>query len=698
MKATEVDFLGFLKKSTQFLVPIYQRNYSWTNKECTQLWDDIWRAGSDDAIKVHFIGSVVYIEEGLSQVSHHSPHLVIDGQQRLTTVTLLLTALAEALGDEEPIDGFSARKIRHYYLLNSEETGNRHYKLLLSETDRDTLIALIGGEELPAEPSLRIVQSYRLFKNLIDRHRENLEIVCKGLSKLVLVDIALNRSNDNPQLIFESMNSTGRKLSQSDLIRNFVLMNLPPKIQTKLYKEFWRQMETEFGQEAYDEHFNKFMRHYLTVKTREIPRLHEVYDTFKSYTRENTENDTEVETLIREVRNYARHYCAMALGRITDPDLKPVFDDLRELKTDVPYPLLLELYYDYAEGILLKKDLIQAVRLVESYIFRRTICSIPTSSLNKTFASFTLALKKDRYLESIQAHFLLLRSYRRFPNDDEFVREFQKRDTYNFRNRSYWLRRFENHGRKERVTVGEYTIEHIMPQELTHRWKNALGPEWERIHGTYLHTLGNLTLTGYNSEYSNSSFSEKRDMSKGFKDSPLLINESLRQVQDWNERAIRDRAEQLAERAPGIWIAPHLTQEVLESYRPKTESRTSYSIEDHRNLNIPTIHKLFEAFRKEVLALDPCVKEEFLKLYVAYKAETNFVDVAPQTNLLLLTLNIKFPDLLDPKGICRDRTGYKSGRGNGEVELKLRTLDELPYVLGLVRQSLEQQLGDSNDE
>ena len=698
MKATEVDLLGFLKKSTQFVIPIYQRNYSWTDKECKQLWDDILRAGSDDAIEVHFIGSVVYIEEGLSQVSHHSPHLVIDGQQRLTTVTLLLTALAEALGDEEPIDGFSARKIRHYYLLNQEETGDRRYKLLLSETDRDTLIALVGKNELPAEPSLRIEQSYKLFKNLVDMYRGDLGIVCKGLSKLVLVDIALNRSNDNPQLIFESMNSTGRKLSQSDLIRNFVLMNLKQDIQTKLYKEFWRQMETEFGQEAYDEHFNKFMRHYLTVKTREIPRLHEVYDTFKSYTRKHTENDTEVETLIREVRDYARHYCAMALGRVTDPDLKPVFDDLRELKTDVPYPLLLELYHDYAEGILPKNDLIQAVRLVESYIFRRTICSIPANLISKLFASFTLDLKKDHYLENIQARFLLLRSYRRFPNDEEFVREFQKRDIYNFRNRSYWLRKFENHGRKERVTVGEYTVEHIMPQEPTRQWKEALGPEWERIHETYLHTLGNLTLTGYNSEYSNRPFPEKRDMPKGFKHSPLRINEGLSQLQDWNEKAIRDRAKKLADQTLQIWTAPSLSQEVLELYRPPTKSRTGYSIEDHPNLSIPAVHKLFEAFRKEVLALDPCVTEEFLKWYVAYKAETNFVDVDPQTKLLLLTLNIKFLDLQDPKGICRDMTGRRASRGNGEVELKLRTLDELPYVLGLVRQSLEQQLGDSSDE
>ena len=274
-------------------------------------------------------------------------------------------------------------------------------------------------------------------------YRGDLDIVCKGLSKLDAGRYRAKPFQDNPQLIFESMNSTGRKLSQSDLIRNFVLMNLEPKIQTRLYKEFWRQMETDFGQEAYDEHFNKFMRHYLTVKTTKIPKKSEVYETFKSYTRDNT--NTDVEELIREVRNYARHYCTMALGEETDRDLKLVFDDLLELKTDVHYPLLLELYHDYAEGVLLKGDLIQAVRLVESYIFRRMICSIPASSLNKTFASFTLALKKDRYLESIQAHFLLLRSTSRFPSDKEYIEKFEKKDVYSGSNRngSYWLRKFE---------------------------------------------------------------------------------------------------------------------------------------------------------------------------------------------------------------------------------------------------------------
>lgn len=213
MKATEAGLLAFLKKSPQFVIPIYQRTYSWTDKECRQLWDDIIRTGSNDTISVHFIGSIVYIEAGLSQVSHQSPLLVIDGQQRLTTVTLLLAALANLLAETEPVDGFSARKLRNYYLLNPEETAERHFKLLLSQTDKTTLKAIVSGDDVPEERSIRVIGNFELFQNLLATCKDDYTAVCKGLAKLVVVDIALTRDQDNPQLIFESMNSTGRELS-----------------------------------------------------------------------------------------------------------------------------------------------------------------------------------------------------------------------------------------------------------------------------------------------------------------------------------------------------------------------------------------------------------------------------------------------------------------------------------------------------
>ena len=694
MKATEAKLLDFIRKSSQFIIPIYQRTYSWTEKECRQLWDDILRTGANKDISAHFVGSIVYIEQGLSNISTLSPLLVIDGQQRLTTVTLLIAALANALdGISEPVEGFSKRKLRNYYLLNPEEENEQHFKLILSQTDKTTLIAILDQTEPPQDDSLRITANFQLFQRLISDRQDELAIICNGLAKLIVVDIALNRDQDNPQLIFESMNSTGRELSQADLIRNYILMGLQPKLQGKLYAQYWRPMEVEFGQEAYVSQFDGFMRYFLTVKTGTLPNIGEVYDTFKQHARSPQIATGGVASIVADIRDYARYFCAMALGTETDPDLKLAFQDLRELKVDVAYPFLLELYRDYALQLLSKADLLAAIRLVESYVFRRVVCAIPTNSMNKTFATLAKAIKKDRYLESIQAHFLRLPSYRRFPSDEEFKREFQTKDLYKFRSRSYWLRRLENHDRKERVSIDEYTIEHILPQNenLSLAWKTALGEDWQRIHQTYLHTLGNLTLTGYNSEYSDKAFPDKRDMNGGFKESPLKLNQGLGSIEEWNEDTIRHRADRLSSLALAVWTAPKLPDSILISHLSNSR-KGEYSIDDHPQLATGSICELFEAFRTEILALDPCVSEEFLKVYIAYKAETNFVDIAPQAKRLRLFLNLPFPEINDPRGICRDVSNV--GRwGNGDVEVGLGSIEELPYVMGLVRQSLERQMG-----
>lgn len=696
MKATEAKLLAFLEKSPQFIIPIYQRTYSWTEKQCRQLWDDILRAGSSDAIAVHFVGSIVYIEQGLSQVSHRAPLLVIDGQQRLTTVSLLIEALARALGEKEPVEGFSAAKLRHYYLANALESGDGYFKLLLTQTDNASLKAIIKNSEQPQEPSQRVTQNFGLFSDWLEDQKADLAPVCRGLAKLVVVDIALARDQDNPQLIFESMNSTGKELSQADLIRNYILMGLEPTLQTRLYEDYWRPMEVEFGQEAYGTQFDSFMRHYLTVRTGDIPREREVYEAFKDYARTAPVQQAGIEALVKEIRAFARYFCAMALGKEREPALKLAFQDLRELKVDVAYPFLLELYHDCDTGLLSATDFAAAVRLVESYVFRRAICAIPTNSLNKTFGTFGKALKKNRYLESIHAHFLLLPSYRRFPSDEEFHRDLQTRDLYNFRSRSYWLRRLENYGRKERVAVDEYTIEHILPQnsDLSTVWRQVLGEGWQRAQQQWLHTLGNLTLTGYNAEYSDRPFAEKRDREGGFKQSPLRLNAGLGEVEVWNEGAIQKRAATLAAQATTVWQAPALDAATLATYRPTKEgTRSEYTLEAHPHLLSSPMRPVFEAFRKEVLALDPCVTEEFLKLYVAYKAETNFVDVVPQAKRLRLSINLPFAEIHDPKGLCKDVTNL--GRwGNGDVEVVLTSLEELPYVMSLVRQAYEAQMGE----
>ena len=697
MKATEANFLGFLKRSPQFVIPIYQRTYSWTERECGQLWEDILRTGGSEAIPAHFTGSIVYIEKDLYQVSSQSSLLVIDGQQRLTTVMLILEALARHVGDGEPVDGFSAKKLRSYYLLNPLEEGERGFKLLLTQTDKQSLLALMQQKPKPTESSFRIAKNFGFFEEQVrSLGATGLVPLCNGLAKLTIVDITLNRNQDNPQLIFESMNSTGRELSQADLIRNFILMGLEPTHQTRLYEEHWRPMEIAFGQEAYGTHFDGFMRHYLTLKTGEIPNVRAVYEAFKGHARSPEVAAAGVDALVADVHTYAGYYCAMALDKEDDNELTSAFRDLRELKVDVAFPFLLELYDDFARGRISKEDFVQAVRLVEAYVFRRAVCAIPTNSHNKTFASFGRALKKNRYIQSIQAHLLDLPSYRRFPGDEEFRRKLSARDLYNFPRRSYWLRRLENHGRKERVPVDEYTIEHIMPQNenLSAAWREVLGREWMQVHERWLHTLGNLTLTGYNSEYSDRPFSEKRDMQGGFKESPLRLNDGLGAMDTWNEATIQVRAEQLAARAVQVWTPPALPTEILAALRARAQSAAGYTLDDHPYLapNSP-MRPVFETFRKAVLALDSCISEEVLKLYVAYKAETNFVDVVPQKSRLRLSLNLKFHELHDPRGSAKDVTNL--GRwGNGDAEVQLNTLEELPYVMGLVRQAFEMQMGD----
>jgi predicted transport protein len=404
-----------------------------------------------------------------------------------------------------------------------------------------------------------------------------------------------------------------------------------------------------------------------------------------------------VDALVQDIQTFASYYCAMALGREPDKRLGEAFQDLREFRVEVAYPFLLDAYSRYDQGDLISDDFLSVIRLVEAYVFRRSICAIPTNSLNKTFATFSRSLRDDAYLESVRAAFQLLPSYRRFPNDDEFRREFAVRDVYNYPRRSYWLRRIENDGRKERVPVDEYTIEHIMPQNdnLSAAWQSDLGPDWERIHKTKLHTLGNLTLTGYNSEYGDRPFAEKRDMQGGFRQSPLRLNEGLGALDRWNEAAIDARASRLSEVALQVWRAPQLPPDVLDKYRPsgRLSAPTSYTIDDHRHLASATpARHLFDLFRREVISLDPCVSEEFLKLYVAYKAETNFVDVIPQASRLLLSINVPFPELQDPRGIARDVTNL--GRwGNGDTEVVLQSVDDIAYVIGLVRQALERQMG-----
>lgn len=697
MKAVDSHLLTLLKASSQFIVPIYQRVYSWQESECAQLWADIVRAGTNPKLGAHFTGSIVYVAKGQSTNTATEPDLIIDGQQRLTTVTLILAALAARLetlpeGAREPLDGFSPKKIRNRYLLNDDEDGERQFKLILSQGDKGALTSLLQGVEPAVGLVTRVVDNYAYLQRRLNDPELDLEVVCRGLDKLVVVDVKLQRGVDNPQLVFEAMNSTGKKLSQADLIRNYVLMDLPPKEQEALYTAYWRPMELEFTGAA-ESVFDEFVRHYLTIRTGDIPRLNDIYEAFKDHATAFIKEGETIQSLVVELSQYARRYCALALGKETDPKLRRAFQDLVQIKADVVYPFLLETYTDYELGTLNRDELHEIIAMVTTYIFRRAVCRIPTNSLNKTFAGFNAAVRKDRYIESVKAHFLDIKSYRAFPTDIEFLSALKSTDLYNFRRRSYFLRILENYGRKEHVTVESYTIEHILPQNrnLSKEWRDSLGEGWQELQQKYLHTLGNLTLTGYNSEYSDHPFTTKRDMEGGFRDSPLRLNKGLGQLESWNVAAIKKRAQRLAEDAISIWSRPKLSDDIIAEFR-QLRTKSDFSIKDHPHLLPPKRCELFERFSAETLALDPAITRQFLKLYVAFKAETNFIDVVPQKARMLVSLNIPLEMLHDERGLAWD-VSDKGHWGNGLTEVGLNEESDLNYIMGLIRQAFEYQMG-----
>ncbi|GAA7752493.1 DUF262 and DUF1524 domain-containing protein [Helicobacter pylori] len=700
MKADKNTLLNFIKdnQKNQLVIPIYQRVYSWEKEQCKQLWDDIIKIGGDDKMDGHFIGSILYVINDKTSYSNNVL-LIIDGQQRLTTITLLLIALRDHLNDEDEfLKKFSCQKIQKHYLINSDKDGDEKFRLILSDSDKDTLLYLIDKDKRkPSEPSSKIVENFKLFEKWVS-NTDKLETIFKGLEKLMIVEIALEKGKDDPQLIFESMNSKGIELTQTDLIRNYIVMETEVEKQKGFYNKYWRAMEEEFKQN--ETLFNQFVRHYLTIKTREIPNINKVYVAFKRY---QQERGIETEVLLQDLQKYCGYFCQIAFKKEADKDLNKALGFLVDLEMDVIYPLLLELYSDYSDGVLSKDDFRRSIDLIESYICRRAVCGLGTNSLNKVFPSFTKHIQKNEYFKSLKAHFGYLTNNQRFPNNDEFKDCFITIDFYNkFKKKTKcFLERLENFDTGEPVNTKGLTIEHIMPQKLTEdtedteEWKRDLGENFQEIHDKYLHTIGNLTLTGYNSEYSNKSFQEKRGMEKGFKNSPLRLNQGLRDLKSFGEEEIKKRANDLADLALKIWTYPKLDAETLEKYRPKKDKKekkvydlSSYKFGSHSR-------ELFDILSKEIKALDERITENFNQDYISYKFGKNFVDIVVQNKDLKLYLNMKFNELQDEKNLARDMTN-KGHLGNGDIEVKLETKEDIPYCLGLIKQVLEKQMGGRN--
>ncbi len=566
LQAGETTLNKLLNTSRQFIVPIFQRNYSWQKSQYEQLWFDILRASKFKEKQNHFIGSIVYIDMG-TPAGRPQQLLLIDGQQRLTTISILLCAIKDYVQKfnlETKL--INLAKIKNQFLYNSDEIDEDKYKLLLNVQDKETYIKLIDNTIFTVnKPATNIIKCYEFFYEHIEdfiKQDGQIDEIYAGIFKLSLVSISLDKDSDNPQMIFESMNSTGKDLSQTDLLRNYLLMDLTPEKQTRLYKTYWKPMEELFGEDIYKNDVNKFdyfIRDFLTLKsdTGYICKINNVYENFKRY---YLDNNCEKFAVLKDLFTYAKYYACIDLLQEKDDELKLYWQEFKKLDSHVVYPFLLKLYDDYSRQILIKEDFKKILQVVISYLWRRAICEIPTNSLSKTFATLYQAVDKEDYVNSIIKAFVFKSIYKRFPSDYEVREKLQTKDIYHFRLRKYLLEALENYYHKEPIDLNtaNYTIEHIMPQNIEHNllWQQMLGEDWQEVHSLYLHTLGNLTITGYNAEMSNKSFGEKVNGESGFKHSHLKLNESIAQCDVWNKKSIQRRTNILTDIILKIWKYP----------------------------------------------------------------------------------------------------------------------------------------------
>ena len=686
MDARKGNIFEILNGNKQFLIPVYQRYYSWDIEQCRRLWNDIVDMQKRNKAG-HFVGSIVNIAEQAMPTGVQK-YMIIDGQQRMTTLTLLLLALRDYAIQHPEDTTINYRRIDNMLLKNEYEVGGERYKLLLTETDRDILIRLVESKPIPDGTKSRLIDNYKFFSGKIaDRDLQPAEIY-ESIGKLQIVNITLDRTMDDAQAIFESLNSTGKELSESDLIRNYVLMGLEPSEQTYVYEHLWRPMEQLFVYETQDSVMDSFFRHYLTMKLTRIPKQGRVYEEFKLY-HLNCEFGT-IRELCQDLLNYAKFYTDIVFKRSNNAELKRLYEDIVDLRMEVSYPFLLKVHNDCAEGTITEDNLKKILRLCISYVLRRSICDIPTNSMNKTFATLRNSIRPDDYMNSVKAFFVLQDTYKEFPDNDKFMAAFMSRDIYTMRARNYILSRLENFGNKAPIIIENYTIEHIMPQNtsLSPEWQHDLGVNWKEIQKTYIHTIGNLTLTAYNSEMSDRPFMDKMNMPGGFKESALRLNAYLVKLTEWNEDHIKERAQQLAAKAVQIWPHPSLTNAELAPYTAEVKSAPKYTLETY-DINAFT-KILFETLDRRIMNLSPAVKREYKKLYIAYKLDTNFVDIVVQKQRLRISVNMKFSEVYDPLGICREVTGL--GRwGNGDVELFMEHTSDIDRVMEIIEQSYKLQ-------
>lgn len=667
MNANDAQFLPFLgTANAQFVIPVYQRLYSWTIRDCETLWNDIMRAGKYK--RTHFIGSMLYAPEAGGTLTGANRYLLIDGQQRMTTLTLLLSAFIEYLREDESRADFletTIGGIRRMYLFNDEQKGDARYKLVLSQDDRETLFSIVGDAAQPEHASQLIVDNYQFFLDKMHEKDFDAKTLWVGLKMLLIVDTKLGEG-DNAQLIFESMNSKGKPLTAIDLIRNFLLMSLNSKEQTRLYESYWHPMEQMFGM-GNERVINEFFWNWLWLKIpNRKPKFDEVYDEFKLYLEDVPKLD--VEDVLIDLKEGADHYTKIFLDREKDHELAAAFRSFNRLSINAARLLLMELYAQYDAGNLNKDEFIGLIRMLESFLFRRSVCGRLTTGLNHYFSNLAKQLESQDIVEYITANLLLQDENKTayFPTDAYFTEQFKARDCYNrFRDKCvYYLERIENsHHPKEPISGKAYQIEHVLPQNIENvpEWQAALGDDWEQVHERYCNSLGNLTLTGYNQEYSNKPYDEKlHKFDDGLLCSPLYLNKGFASEPVWDAAAIERRADKLMQDALKIWPRPVLDEAILAKYRPaKRKNGVEWSIREHHpNLDVGgSAHGLFETLRARIAEEFPSWTEYVKKYYVGYRTSEGkqALSIIGRKGRLALGLRKTVDILDDPEGICIDK-------------------------------------------
>ena len=713
MKAKESKLDDLLSNvDTKFTVPIFQRKYSWDEEQCHTLWKDLQKLGETSLNSGHFIGSIVcYQLNDIDMPGVIKEKILIDGQQRLTTLSILMIALSRAY--EKLGERTAADDIKNRFIFNNRYQGEDRFKLVPTADDKETYFYIAKGLESELiHPSEQLLNNFNYFVDLLPNTVEELNKIYMAIIKLDIVYVVLTKNQDNPQIIFESMNSTGKGLSQGDLLRNYLLLDLDTEVQKNLYESYWRPIEQDFGQQGYVERFDFFLRDYLimTEKKNNI-RLDRAYEEFKNY---YEEKDFSKEEIIKRLRKYSKYYSTIYNCKDNDAEINNLWKQLKIQRADTVYPFLMQVYNDYEESQkthefeLSRKDFIDIVKAIISYVFRRYICEIPSNSLNKTFAILYNSVDKKNYRVSVLATLMLLDSYKVFPNNEDFKRAFATRDMYNTRLKNYILEQLENYNHQNPISIDniDVSIEHILPETpvLKSWWQEVLGDGWKQKQNENMHRIGNLTLTKpvYNSEMKDYSFKKKLEVSGGIKDSHFILSNWILDYVDnyekenkkdaeWNIQQINDRSYDLADLAVKIWEYPNLSEEEIKPYKFSNKyEKVSYENIDHLPEMKEKIQKVFDRFDKDIMELDDRITKVITKHYIAYKYDySNFAEIIVYKNSLNILLDLPIELLKDDKNIAESITVGSWGTGN--IRIKVWDDSDYDYKLDLIRQSLENE-------